>query len=99
MPETNLKQTAQRDSGRLEAPTASLLWLPSAPAVVNGARSFLPTTSKKPTVAAMEEVPRGCSTTIRRCIAMRWLRSKSNFRWLSNVISAKNALGGRRIAA
>jgi DNA-directed RNA polymerase subunit omega len=25
----------------------------------NGARSFLPTTSKKPTVAAMEEVRRG----------------------------------------
>ena len=62
MPEPNLKQTAQ--SIIPDDPEASAYRFISVAAkrarqMQNGARSYLPTTSKKPTVAAMEEVRRG----------------------------------------
>ena len=62
MPETNLKNTAQSViPGDPEASAYRFIIVAAKRArqLQNGARSFLPTTSKKPTVAAMEEVRRG----------------------------------------
>ena len=62
MAETNLNQIAQ--SVIPDDPEASIYRFiivasKRARQLQNGARSFLPTTSKKPTVMAMEEVRRG----------------------------------------
>ena len=62
MPETNFKtDRAERDSGRSGSERYRFIIVAAKRArqLQNGARSFLPTTSKKPTVAAMEEVRRG----------------------------------------
>jgi DNA-directed RNA polymerase subunit omega len=62
MADSNLRQTAQ--SVIPDDPEASvyrfiIVAAKRARQLQNGARSLLPTTSKKPTVAAMEEVRRG----------------------------------------
>ena len=62
MPESNFKNTAQSvipDDPEASAYRFIIVAAKRAPQLQNGARSFLPTTSKKPTVAAMEEVRRG----------------------------------------
>lgn len=62
MPEANLKQTAQSvipDDKEASAYRFIIVAAKRARQLQNGARSFLPSTSKKPTVAAMEEVRRG----------------------------------------
>lgn len=62
MSETNLKQTAQNvipDDPEASAYRFIIVASKRARQLQNGARSFLPITSKKPTVAAMEEVRRG----------------------------------------
>jgi DNA-directed RNA polymerase subunit omega len=62
MPETNFKNTAQSiipDDPEASAYRFIIVAAKRARQLQNGARSFLPTTSKKPTVAAMEEVRRG----------------------------------------
>lgn len=62
MAETNLKQTAQSvipDDREASAYRFIIVAAKRARQLQNGARSLLPTTSKKPTVAAMEEVRRG----------------------------------------
>ena len=62
MAETNLKQIAQSvipDDPEASAYRFIIVAAKRARQLQNGARSFLPTTSKKPTVMAMEEVRRG----------------------------------------
>ena len=62
MAETNLKQTAQSvipDDPEASAYRFIIVAAKRARQLQNGSRSFLPTTSKKPTVTAMEEVRRG----------------------------------------
>ena len=62
MAEANLKQTAQSvipDDKEASAYRFIIVAAKRARQLQNGARSFLPSTSKKPTVAAMEEVRRG----------------------------------------
>jgi len=62
MPETNFKNTASSvipDDPESSAYRFIIVAAKRARQLQNGARSFLPTTSKKPTVAAMEEVRRG----------------------------------------
>lgn len=62
MPEPNLKQTAQSvipDDPEASAYRFIIVAAKRARQLQSGARSYLPTTSKKPTVAAMEEVRRG----------------------------------------
>jgi len=62
MADTPIKQTAQNvipDDPELSAYRFIIVAAKRARQLQNGARSFLPTTSKKPTVAAMEEVRRG----------------------------------------
>jgi DNA-directed RNA polymerase subunit omega len=62
MAETTLKQTAHNvipDDPELSAYRFIIVAAKRARQLQNGARSFLPTTSKKPTVMAMEEVRRG----------------------------------------
>jgi DNA-directed RNA polymerase subunit omega len=62
MPETNFKNTASSiipDDPEQSAYRFIIVAAKRARQLQNGARSFLPTTSKKPTVAAMEEVRRG----------------------------------------
>jgi DNA-directed RNA polymerase subunit omega len=62
MAETNLKQTAHNvipDDMESSAYRFIIVAAKRARQLQNGARSFLPTTSKKPTVMAMEEVRRG----------------------------------------
>ena len=62
MPETNFKKHAQSvipDDPEASAYRFIIVAAKRARQLQNGARSFLPTTSKKPTVAAMEEVRRG----------------------------------------
>ena len=62
MADTNLKQTAQSvipDDPEASAYRFIIVAAKRARQLQNGARSFLPSTSKKPTVAAMEEVRRG----------------------------------------
>jgi DNA-directed RNA polymerase subunit omega len=62
MPEPNFKNTAQSvipDDPEASAYRFIIVAAKRARQLQNGARSFLPTTSKKPTVAAMEEVRRG----------------------------------------
>ena len=62
MAETNLKQIAQNvipDDPEASAYRFIIVAAKRARQLQNGARSFLPTTSKKPTVMAMEEVRRG----------------------------------------
>jgi DNA-directed RNA polymerase, omega subunit len=59
MAETNLKQIAQSvipDDPEASAYRFIIVAAKRARQLQNGARSFLPTTSKKPTVMAMEEV-------------------------------------------
>ena len=62
MAETNLKQVAQNvipDDPEASAYRCNIVAAKRARQLQGGARSMLPTTSKKPTVAAMEEVRRG----------------------------------------
>ncbi|MEO8659685.1 MAG: DNA-directed RNA polymerase subunit omega [Bryobacteraceae bacterium] len=62
MPELNLRTNAMHSiPDDYEASTYRFIIVAAKRArqLQNGARSFLPTTSKKPTVAAMEEVRRG----------------------------------------
>jgi DNA-directed RNA polymerase subunit omega len=62
MADINLKQTAQSvipDDPEASAYRFIIVAAKRARQLQNGARSFLPSTSKKPTVAAMEEVRRG----------------------------------------
>jgi DNA-directed RNA polymerase subunit omega len=62
MAETNLKQIAQSvipDDPEASAYRFIIVAAKRARQLQSGARSFLPTTSKKPTVMAMEEVRRG----------------------------------------
>ena len=62
MPEPNFKQTAQNvipDDAEASAYRFIIVAAKRARQLQNGARSFLPTTSKKPTTTAMEEVRRG----------------------------------------
>jgi len=62
MPESNFKNTAASvipDDPESSAYRFIIVAAKRARQLQNGARSFLPTTSKKPTVAAMEEVRRG----------------------------------------
>jgi DNA-directed RNA polymerase subunit omega len=62
MPDTNLKQTPQSvipDDPEASAYRFIIVAAKRARQLQNGARSVLPTTSKKPTVMAMEEVRRG----------------------------------------
>jgi DNA-directed RNA polymerase subunit omega len=62
MPESNIRQTAASiipDDPEASAYRFIIVAAKRARQLQNGARSFLPTTSKKPTVAAMEEVRRG----------------------------------------
>ena len=62
MIETSVKQTAQSaipDDPEASADRLLIVAAKRARQLQNGARSFLPTTSKKPTVMAMEEVRRG----------------------------------------
>ena len=62
MPETNFKNTASSvipDDPESSAYRFIILAAKRARQLQGGARSFLPGTSKKPTVTAMEEVRRG----------------------------------------
>ena len=62
MAESNLRQTAQSvipDDPEASAYRFIIVAAKRARQLQNGARSMLPSTSKKPTVAAMEEVRRG----------------------------------------
>lgn len=62
MPETNFKNTASSvipDDPESSAYRFIIVASKRARQLQNGARSFLPTTSKKPTIIAMEEVRRG----------------------------------------
>jgi DNA-directed RNA polymerase subunit omega len=62
MADTNFKQTAQSiipDDPEASAYRFIIVAAKRARQLQNGARSVLPTTSKKPTVMAMEEVRRG----------------------------------------
>ncbi len=62
MPESNFRQTAASiipDDPEASAYRFIIVAAKRARQLQNGERSFLPTTSKKPTVAAMEEVRRG----------------------------------------
>ena len=62
MPETNLKQTAQSvipDDPEASAYRFIIVAAKRARQLQGGARPVLPTSSKKPTVIAMEEVRRG----------------------------------------
>ena len=62
MADSNLRQTAQSvipDDPEASAYRFIIVAAKRARQLQNGARSLLPTTSKKPTVAAMEEVRRG----------------------------------------
>ena len=62
MPDTNLRLGAQNvipDDPESSAYRFIIVAAKRARQLQNGARSMLPTTSKKPTVAAMEEVRRG----------------------------------------
>jgi DNA-directed RNA polymerase subunit omega len=62
MSDTNLRKTAQSvipDDPEASAYRFIIVSAKRARQLQNGARSFLPTTSKKPTVMAMEEVRRG----------------------------------------
>jgi DNA-directed RNA polymerase subunit omega len=62
MSEPNFRQTAASiipDDPEASAYRFIIVAAKRARQLQNGARSFLPTTSKKPTVAAMEEVRRG----------------------------------------
>jgi len=62
MPDTNLKQTAQSvipDDPEASAYRFIIVAAKRARQLQNGARSVLPTTSRKPTVMAIEEVRRG----------------------------------------
>ena len=62
MAEPNLKQTAQSvipDDPEASAYRFIIVAAKRARQLQNGARPFLPTTSKKPTVTSMEEVRRG----------------------------------------
>ncbi len=62
MPETSLRQTAQStipDDPEASAYRFIIVAAKRARQLQGGARSYLPTTSKKPTVVAMEEVRRG----------------------------------------
>ncbi len=62
MADSNLRQTAQSvipDDPEASAYRFIIVAAKRARQLQNGARSMLPTTSKKPTVAAMEEVRRG----------------------------------------
>jgi DNA-directed RNA polymerase subunit omega len=62
MQEPNLKQIAQSvipDDPEASAYRFIIVAAKRARQLQGGARSYLPTTSKKPTVAAMEEVRRG----------------------------------------
>ena len=62
MAESNLKQIAQNvipDDPEASAYRFIIVAAKRARQLQGGARSMLPTTSKKPTVAAMEEVRRG----------------------------------------
>jgi len=62
MAESNLRQTAQSvipDDPEASAYRFIIVAAKRARQLQNGARSFLPTTSRKPTVTAMEEVRRG----------------------------------------
>ncbi|HXP83350.1 MAG TPA: DNA-directed RNA polymerase subunit omega [Bryobacteraceae bacterium] len=62
MPDTNLRQIAQNvipDDPEASAYRFIIVAAKRARQLQNGARSVLPTTSKKPTVMAMEEVRRG----------------------------------------
>lgn len=62
MPEPNFRNTAANvipDDSEASAYRFIIVAAKRARQLQNGARSFLPTTSKKPTVAAMEEVRRG----------------------------------------
>jgi DNA-directed RNA polymerase subunit omega len=64
MADTNLKQIAQSvipDDPEASAYRFIIVAAKRARQLQNGARSFLPTTSKKPTVMAMEEVRRSLS--------------------------------------
>ncbi len=62
MAESNLRQTAQSvipDDPEASAYRFIIVAAKRARQLQNGARSLLPTTSKKPTMAAIEEVRRG----------------------------------------
>jgi DNA-directed RNA polymerase subunit omega len=62
MPESNFKNTASSiipDDPESSAYRFIIVAAKRARQLQNGSRSFLPTTSKKPTVTAMEEVRRG----------------------------------------
>src|SRR5438552_1469629 len=62
MADTNLKQIAQSvipDDPELSTYRFIIVAAKRARQLQNGARCFLPTTSMKPTIAAMEEVRRG----------------------------------------
>ena len=62
MPETTFRHIAQSvipDDPEASAYRFIIVAAKRARQLQNGARSFLPSTSKKPTVAAMEEVRRG----------------------------------------
>jgi len=62
MPDSSFRQTAASvipDDPEASAYRFIIVAAKRARQLQNGARSFLPTTSKKPTVAAMEEVRRG----------------------------------------
>ena len=62
MPETTIRHTAQRnipDDPEASAYRFIIVAAKRARQLQGGARSYLPTTSKKPTVVAMEEVRRG----------------------------------------
>ena len=62
MPENTIRHTAQRiipDDPEASAYRFIIVAAKRARQLQGGARSYLPTTSKKPTVVAMEEVRRG----------------------------------------
>ena len=62
MPETSIRHTAQStipDDPEASAYRFIIVAAKRARQLQGGARSYLPTTSKKPTVVAMEEVRRG----------------------------------------
>jgi DNA-directed RNA polymerase subunit omega len=62
MPETTIRHTAQSiipDDPEASAYRFIIVAAKRARQLQSGARSYLPTTSKKPTVVAMEEVRRG----------------------------------------
>jgi DNA-directed RNA polymerase subunit omega len=62
MPETTIRHTAQStipDDPEASAYRFIIVAAKRARQLQGGARSYLPTTSKKPTVVAMEEVRRG----------------------------------------